>query len=142
MSVDRIADKDASRAAIVALVAAYGRGADDRDASLFRSVWHGDAVWIVPPHRFAGHDQILDAVARQWSAFESMHHSTSGSTIEFLSDDEAVGRHDVESLTVMPGGRQLLTTGKYCDRYTRRGGRWSIAEREATVSETVELPPL
>lgn len=139
MDVEFGGDRDASRAAIVALVVGYGRGADGRDASLFRSVWHGDAVWTVPPHRFDGHDQILDAVARQWSVFESMHHSTSRSTIEFLSDDEAVGRHDVESLTVMPGGRQLLTTGTYVDRYTRRSGRWAIAEREATAADTVEV---
>lgn len=140
LNAEQRLDRLESRAAILDLVARYCHGADGRDADAFRSVWAADAVWDVGTHRFAGLDEILDAVARQWSAFASMHHSTSNSVVQIHSDDEATGRHDVLSVTVMPDGRRLLTTGQYADRYSRAAGRWAIAERVASVTSTSELP--
>lgn len=140
LSIEQRLDRMESRAAILDLVARYCHGADGQDADVFRSVWAADAVWDVGAHRFFGRDEIVDAVARQWRAFASMHHSTSNSVVQFASDDEATGRHDVLSVTVMPDGRRLLTTGQYVDRYTRVAGRWAIAERVASVSSSTELP--
>lgn len=139
MSIEQRLDRIESRVAILELVAAYCHGADGRDEQLFRSVWHDDAVWQAAPHRFVGIDEIVAAVARQWDAFASMHHSTSNSVVHFDSDDEATGRHDVLSLTVFPDGRRLLSTGLYVDRYTRRDGRWGFAERTASVTTTIDL---
>ncbi len=139
MSFELRLDRIESRGAILDLVAAYCHGADGRDEQLFCSVWHDDAVWQAAPHRFVGLDEIVAAVARQWDAFTSMHHSTSNSVVQFVSDDEASGRHDVLTLTVFHDGRTLLSTGQYLDRYTRRNGRWAFAERSASVTTTVEL---
>lgn len=139
MTLEQRLDRIESRLAILDLVAAYCHGADGRDEQLFRSVWHDDAVWLAAPHRFVGLGEIVAAVARQWDAFASMHHSTSNSVVRFVSDDEATGRHDVLTLTVFADGRRLLSTGQYVDRYTRRDGRWALAERSASVTTMVEL---
>jgi len=136
---ERLARLEA-RANIAELAARYCHGADGRDADSFRSVWHPDAVWDVGAHRFIGHEQILEAVSRQWSMFRSMHHTTSNATIELTDSDRARGRHDVLTLTTLADGEHLLSTGHYEDIYSLRGGAWRLDERRAIVETTVSLP--
>lgn len=139
MDIEHRLDLIESRIAILELTARYCHGADERDAELFLSVWHPDAVWDVSSRRFAGHDEISEAVSHQWGLFEMMHHSTSNSVIEITSDTDATGHHDVFAIVTVLDGRTLLSSGRYVDRYTRAGGRWVIAERQATVTATVEV---
>ena len=139
MEIEHRLDRIESRIAILDLTARYCHGADGRDVSAFRSVWHPEATWDVSTRQFHGLEQIVEAVAQQWESFASMHHSTSNPIIEFTSDDDATGRHDVLTLTVLRNGQALLSTGQYVDRYARSDGRWAITERHGSVAETVQL---
>jgi hypothetical protein len=135
---ERVARLEA-RASILDVAARYCHGADGRNEEVFMSVWHPDAVWDVGSHRFVGHDQILEAVSRQWSTFRSMHHVTSNSVVELIDPHGARGRHDVVSLTTLADGQNLLTVGQYEDSYSLRSGSWRIEERRASVATTVNL---
>ena len=139
MDLERRLDLIESRMAILELTARYCHGADTRDAGVFRSVWHPEAVWDVSSRRFTGHEEISEAVSHQWRSFASMHHSTSNSVVVITSDIDATGHHDVLALTTLHDGRVLLSSGHYADRYVRSGGLWVIAERHATVTTTVEV---
>jgi hypothetical protein len=139
VDIDQRLDLIESRFAILELTARYCHGADGRDAEVFRSVWHPDAVWDVSSRRFVGRAAISEAVEHQWRSFESMHHSTSNSVVEFSSDTSATGRHDVLALTTLLDGRCLLSAGRHVDRYIRSGGVWAIAERRASVTSSVEI---
>lgn len=141
MDLDRRLDHIESHIAIRDLTARYCHGADMRDAEVFRSVWHPEAVWDVSSRRFTGHEEISEAVSHQWRSFESMYHSTSNAVVDITSDIEATGHHDVLALTTLLDGRVLLSSGHYADSYTRVGGLWVITERHATVRTTVELVP-
>ncbi len=139
MDTERRLDFIESRIAILELTARYCHGADGRDAELFLSVWHPDAVWDVSSRRFAGRDEISEAVSHQWGVFEMMHHSTSNSVIKITSDTDATGYHNVLAIVMDLDGRTLLSSGRYIDRYTRADGQLVIAERRATVTATVEV---
>jgi hypothetical protein len=68
-----------------------------------------------------------------------MHHPTSNSVIEILTDTDAIGHQGVLAVTKFLDGRTLLSSGQYADRYTRCDGAWAIAECRAAVIAAVEF---
>jgi ketosteroid isomerase-like protein len=124
---------------ILRLAARYCHSADDRDVETFMSLWSDDAVWDVGAHRFTGVTEIEQAIRRQAASVETALHALSNSVIDVESHDDAFGRHDVITVTVLRDGRRMLLTGTYRDRYAREVDGWRISERRASVTSTSSL---
>ncbi|MEL0625716.1 nuclear transport factor 2 family protein [Salinibacterium amurskyense] len=138
MTLEQRVQRLEDRAALEDLAALYCRGADARDAALFSSVWHEDAVWDVGTHVFCGRQEIMSAVAHQWETFRNMQHWTSNSRYD-INGDHATGEHDVAALTTLADGSTVLSGGRYRDEFERRDGIWGFTKRTASILTTVTL---
>ncbi|MCB2014561.1 MAG: nuclear transport factor 2 family protein [Sphingobium sp.] len=120
-------DRLLSRAAIMDLVHAYARGVDRGDAALLRTLFHDDATamcGIANGNGVEFADAIVDFVT---SNLDRCFHSTSNSWVE-VDGDAGVGEHYVIA-HMTAGGNDIMTGGRYVDRYERRGGVWKFASR-------------
>lgn len=116
-----------SRAAIMDLVCAYARAADRGDAELMASLFHEDAVVMCGIANGNG-ETFAQAIAQFVTAnLERCFHSTSNSWVE-IDGDAAVGEHYVIA-HMTAGANDIMTGGRYIDRYERRGGVWKISNR-------------
>ncbi len=135
-----ILDHIASTQAIQRLCAEYCHGADKRQLDRFLAVWHPDAVWDVGTFRFTGHDEIADAVTRQWQLLPQMHHWTSNTSVT-LDGELATAESDVSTMTQLDDGSWLLSGGTYLDAYARRAGEWRLTRRSARVHVSMPVGP-
>lgn len=120
-------DAALSRLAIHDLAMAYARGVDRADADLLKSIFHADATVVAgafngPAAHFAEH---VTALCRD--SFDSCFHSIANEWVE-VSGDHAVGELYVIA-HVHADGRDIMTGGRYIDRYERREDVWKIASR-------------
>lgn len=109
------------------LVTAYCRGVDRADAELLKSIFADDATVISGVFNGNGQEfasQICDFVKNNT---DYVFHSVANEWIE-VRGDEAVGEHYVIAM-MKAGGQDVMTGGRYIDRYVRDGGKWKIKER-------------
>lgn len=124
---DSALDALISRAAIMDLVCAYARAADRGDAELMASIFHEDAVVMCGIANGNG-EAFAQAITQFVTAnLERCFHSTSNSWIE-IDGDGAVGEHYVIA-HMTTGDNDIMTGGRYIDRYERREGVWKISNR-------------
>jgi ketosteroid isomerase-like protein len=126
------------RTAILDCLQRYARGIDRHDAELAASAYHPDAL---DDHGlFVGSGRGL----AEWANNEAhrgvirhQHHLTNHS-VELDGD---TAHTETYYLVVMRSetGRVSFGSGRYLDRFERRGGEWRIAARVTTVETMSDL---
>ncbi|NBC37784.1 nuclear transport factor 2 family protein [Novosphingobium sp. FSY-8] len=116
-----------ARAELHDLCMAYARGVDRADEALLASIFSEDSVVVTGAVNGSGAE-----FARQICAFVSTQldlcfHSVANEWFE-INGDEAVGEHYALAHMVM-NGQDIMTGGRYLDRYVRRDGKWLIRNR-------------
>lgn len=128
-SADREAALDAAlaRAEIHDLCMAYARGVDRADAALLASIFTDDSTVISGVVNGSGQTFAHEITAFVRDNLEMCFHSVANEWIE-VRGNEAVGEHYVIAQMVQ-AGTEVLTGGRYIDRYVKQDGRWLIQSR-------------
>jgi len=116
-----------ARAEIHDLCMAYARGVDRADEALLRSIFSDDAVVISGVVNGSGAEFAAQICAFVQTQLDLCFHSAANEWIE-VRGDEAVGEHYALAHMVI-GGQDVMTGGRYLDRYVKRGGKWLIRNR-------------
>ncbi len=116
-----------ARAEIHDLLMAYARGVDRADEALLASIFTDDSTVISGVVNGPGAAFARDITAFVRENLEMCFHSVANEWID-VRGDEAVGEHYVIAQMVQ-AGTEVLTGGRYIDRYVRRNGRWLIQSR-------------
>jgi SnoaL-like domain len=110
----------------------YCRGVDRMDRDLTRSCWHeaGSADY---QGMFEGKvDALLDWMWKLHATMQTHSHQMTNLLIEVDGDRAASETYVTVALRSKPGrapARDILTRGRYVDRWSRREGRWAIDHR-------------
>lgn len=129
---DSAIDAVISRQKIADLTMAYCRGVDRADEALLKSIFHDDST-VVSGAFNGGGQQFSTEICRIVKAvFNQTFHSIANQWIE-VTGNTAVGETYVIAVSTMTNedGTQseMLTGGRYLDRFERRAGTWKISER-------------
>ena len=124
------------------LVQIYCRAADRQDHDLMRSLYHEDAIDDHGPFFQGPAMEFIDSLPEIQKPMEILHHNVTNHNIE-LNGDRAEGEVYVlafHKVATDGGSVDLLTGGRYLDRYEKRDGVWKYTERAvladwATVTE-------
>ncbi|UWR35563.1 nuclear transport factor 2 family protein (plasmid) [Sulfitobacter sp. W027] len=128
ISTDDLADRELIRDCLFR----YARGIDRADeAALQSAYWPG--AWDQHGATSGPVEEFYDRVRGAWARGARNVHHINNILIDLLGD----GRADVESyfLALQRGEgvdgitRQAMLSGRYCDRFEKRGGAWRIAHR-------------
>ena len=130
-------DRLESRVDIEALASNYCHGFDKRDEALFMSIWSDDCIWnIGPPFgSFEGsagvHHALIDIL---WPAWGISQHVTSNLVDNFIDNDHATSRCDVDCTGTLADSREATFVGAtYSDVLERRDGAWKIKQRDVVI---------
>lgn len=130
-------DRLESRVAIEALASNYCHGFDKRNEAVFLSIWADDCVWnIGPPFgSFEGVSGVRHALTDVlWPAWGMSQHVTSNVVIDFVDDDNAHMRCDVDCTGCLADSSEATFVGAtYTDTVARREGVWKIVQRDVTI---------
>jgi hypothetical protein len=137
---DREAALDAAlaRAEIHDLCMAYARGVDRADVDLLASIFTEDSTVISGVVNGSGKDFARDICAFVSTNLDMCFHSVANEWID-IRGDEAVGEHYALAQMVQ-AGTEVLTGGRYIDRYVRRDGKWLIQSRTFVADWTHSHP--
>lgn len=127
-----------ARDAIRRLLAAYCRGVDRGDVALLTGVFWDDSTvvsGVVDASGPAFASQIVDYVTAN---LDYCSHAIANEWIE-VNGDHAVGEHYVLA-HMSAGGRDVMTGGRYLDRYARRDGEWRILSRTFVADWNTDHP--
>ncbi len=125
------ADAVISRQEIADLTMAYSRGVDRADESLLKSIFHDDSVVVSGAFNGNGQDFATEICRIVRANYDSCFHSISNQWIN-VTGDTALGETYVIAVSTMDtdaGKSDLLTGGRYIDRFERRKGIWKFSER-------------
>lgn len=125
-------DAIASRQQIADLTTACCRGIDRADEVLLKSLFHEDSVVVSGVFNGNGPDYAEHICRILRSVFDQTFHSIANQSIE-VTGDSAIAETYVIAVSTMTdleqGKSEMLTGGRYLDRFERRDGVWKIAER-------------
>jgi SnoaL-like domain len=124
---DASLDAALSRDAIRALLTGYSRGVDRGDKDLLTSLFWDDSTVISGIVNASGADFADGIVDYVTANLDYCFHSNANEWIE-VKGDHGVGEHYVIA-HLCAGGQDVMTGGRYIDRYERREGIWKIASR-------------
>ncbi|WP_156680966.1 nuclear transport factor 2 family protein [Sphingomonas profundi] len=119
-----------ARAALYDLLMAYCRGVDRADAATLASVFHDDATMNAGMFNGPTRD-FVPMIGDVVRGFKSSFHSVANHWFE-IDGDDAVGESYVIAhvlATIDGEDREMLTGGRYLDRFQKRDGAWKIAAR-------------
>ncbi|MCH7627804.1 nuclear transport factor 2 family protein [Novosphingobium sp.] len=116
-----------ARAEIHDLCMAYGRGVDRADEALLRSIFSEDSVVISGVINGSGAEFAEKICAFVQTQLDMCFHSVANEWVE-VSGDNAVGEHYALAHMVLDG-QDVMTGGRYLDRYVKRDGKWLIRNR-------------
>ncbi|AUW58913.1 nuclear transport factor 2 family protein [Sphingobium sp. SCG-1] len=134
------ADAVISRQQIADLTMAYCRGVDRADEALLASIFHSDSTVVSGAYNGNGQGFASEICQIVRTAFAQTFHSIANQWID-VTGDAAVGETYVIAIaTTADGASQILTGGRYIDRFERREGRWKFAER-TFVSDWSRVEP-
>lgn len=134
-----------AEAAIRDLHIRYCRANDRRDEELMRSCFHADAV--IELHEVLTVDAFIELGRVVLGMYAQTWHNTGNQLVEV--DGEAawaehytISTHRIAASADGPE-RDFVVSGRYIDRFERRGGEWRIARRKMIVdfSRTDPVPP-
>ena len=121
-----------SRQQIADLTMAYCRGVDRADEPLLRSIFHDDGVIVSGAFNGSGQLFATEICKIVKAVFNQTFHSIANQWIE-VTGNGAVGETYVIAVSTMTNDdgsqSEMLTGGRYLDRFERRDGVWKIAER-------------
>jgi hypothetical protein len=123
--------------AISELGCRYARGVDRGDPEIIRSAFHDDAAIVSgafngPAVEFAtAIGELLDETSTR------VAHTVTNHWID-IDDDNAVGESYVVAFQGTKGDspQDVMTGGRYIDRYERRNGEWKISHRTFVMDWT------
>ena len=111
----------------------YCRGMDRMDRDLALSVWHEDGTADYGQHYRGSGAGFVDWVWKSHEAFERHSHQITNILIELVDEDHATSEaYDTAALRQRTDdGRviDIISRGRYLDRWSRRDGRWAIDHR-------------
>lgn len=125
--LDAALDVALSRAEIHDLIMGYCRGVDRADEALLASIFSADSTVISGVINGSGAEFASRICAFVRDQLDLCFHSVANEWIE-VSGDEAVGEHYALAHMVKDGF-DVMTGGRYIDRYVRRDGKWLIQSR-------------
>ncbi|CAN5438170.1 hypothetical protein BH10PSE12_BH10PSE12_32790 [soil metagenome] len=121
-----------SRQQIADLTMAYCRGVDRADEALLKSIFHEDSVVVSGAFNGNGQQFAAEICGIVRAVFDQTFHSIANQWIE-VTGDTAVGETYVIAVSTMTdpqeGKSEMLSGGRYLDRFVRRAGAWKFAER-------------
>lgn len=125
-------DKDDAHQQIADLTAAFCRGVDRADEAFLKNIFHEDSVVVSGAfkgngQKFAG--EICNIVR---AVFDQTLHSITEQSIEVVGDTAKAETYVIAVLTMTDlekGKSEMLTGGRYHDRFTRRDGVWKFSSR-------------
>lgn len=116
-----------AKAEIHDLCMAYARGVDRADEALLASIFTEDSTVISGVVNGSGKTFARDITAFVSQNLEMCFHSVANEWVD-VRGDEAVGEHYALAQMVQ-AGTEVLTGGRYIDRYVKRDGKWLILSR-------------
>ncbi|GAB4144813.1 MAG: hypothetical protein Tsb0016_14450 [Sphingomonadales bacterium] len=128
-----------SKQALHELLMAYCRGVDRTDADLLRSTFHPDAQVITGVFNGGAMEFVDFIVALVRDQLKYVFHSVANEWFEIRGDD-ALGESYAIALATVDGPDgpvDVLTGGRYIDRFARRDGAWKIASRSFVCDWTI-----
>jgi hypothetical protein len=130
----RAVDELLAKQAITEVIYTYCRALDRMDRALASSVWHEDAVATYPGMHEGTGEGFLDWVWPVHAAMERHSHQITNILIEVDVDaGTAVSESYVTvALRTLVGdgrARDIVSRGRYLDRWSVRDGRWAIDHR-------------
>lgn len=121
-----------AKQAIQEVLHRYCRGVDRMDRPLTRACWHEDGTADYQG-MFAGEvEALLDWMWELHAGMEGHSHQMTNMLIEVAGDRAASETYVTVVLRSKPGrhpARDILTRGRYVDRWSCRSGRWAIDHR-------------
>ena len=121
-----------ARQEIANLTMAYCRGVDRADEELLSSVFHDDSTVVSGVFNGNGQDFATEICRIVKTVFDQTFHSIANQWIE-VDGDRAVGETYVVAVSTMTdtedGKSDMLSGGRYIDRFERRDGVWKISDR-------------
>jgi hypothetical protein len=131
-AADTTADAARSRQQIAELTQAYCRGVDRADEALLKSIFHDDSIVVSGAFNGNGQQFAVEICAIVRAVFDQTLHSIDHQWIE-VTGDAAMGETYVVAVSTMTdlerGKSEMLTGGRYLDRFIRRDGIWKFAAR-------------
>lgn len=139
-----VADAVISRQQIADLTMAYCRGVDRTDEALLKRVFHADSSVVSGVFNGGGQAFATEICRIVSSGFTKTFHSIANQWID-ITGDTAVGETYVIAAATFAqaddGLTELLTGGRYIDRFERRDGEWKIADRSFVQDWARTDPP-
>lgn len=135
------------RLEIIDILYRYCRAVDRMDRDLGYSIWHDDAVVDYGADVYRGTGRgVIDFVCEAHKGTLAHTHRVTNIVLD-LADDSAVSEaYVMATLRVMRDGRlyQIVSHGRYLDRWARRAGRWGIVRRDTIIDfdEIGEVTPI
>jgi hypothetical protein len=127
-----------AKAEIHDLCMAYARGVDRADEALLASIFTDDSTVISGVVNGSGKDFARDIAAFVRDNLEMCFHSVANEWVD-VRGHEAVGEHYAIAQMVQ-AGTEVLTGGRYIDRYVKRDGKWLIQSRTFVADWTHSHP--
>jgi hypothetical protein len=137
--VDRLLAREALRD----LVAAYSDAVDRLDAAAFVSLFHDDAIIDSGVLRGPPGEFIRDFAAWVAANASMLFHAVCNERF-WIDGDSARGESYVVAISRIGHGepeRDVLTLGRYMDRFERRDRCWKFTERRFEAAHSVHLAP-
>lgn len=132
MSADAELAELLDKQAVYEALASYARAMDRIDLDLGRSVFHPDAT-VDYGEMFAGSGhEFIEFIGEAHPAFEVTDHHIGAASIVIDGDragSECYATVRLRSRAEDGSASDLITHGRYVDRWERRDGRWRIIER-------------
>jgi hypothetical protein len=128
------------RQAITQLIYRYCRAVDRLDIPLGHSVWHEDATADYGALYQGPGRGVIDLICKQHQHLLHHSHQVSNILIEVAADKAGSESYVTASLRMLQSGtlKQLTVWARYCDRWSRRNGRWGL-DRRVTVIDFDEI---
>lgn len=131
-AAEKTIDAVLSRQQIADLTMAYCRGVDRADEALLQSIFHDDSIVVSGAFNGNGQQFAAEICGIVRAVFDQTFHSIANQWIE-VTGDTAVGETYVIAVSTMTdlekGKSEMLTGGRYLDRFSRRDGVWKFAAR-------------
>ena len=134
-------DASMSRQQIAELTSAYCRGLDRADPALLKSIFHDDSTVVSGAFNGNGH-MFAEEICRIVKAvFNRTFHSVASQRLD-VDGDEATGETYVIAVASMAdedgAPTEMLTGGRYMDRFERRDGVWKFTERSFVCDWSIQ----
>lgn len=121
----------------------YCRGIDRMDLPLTRACWHVDGTARYEGTFDGTADDLLTSIWKIHATMQSHSHQMTNLLIEVAADRAVSETYVTVALRTQPGkhgASDILTRGRYIDRWSRRNESWAIDHRHYLTDWMTFLP--